>query len=66
MAPDYPVSSRIVKQEPGRGTCDTIYTDEHGRRWLSGPGVRIPSGSGTTAEAYGEIRPGGYIVRKWR
>lgn len=33
MAPSWPNVSRIVRSEPGQGTCETIYIDEHGNRW---------------------------------
>lgn len=36
MVPKYECA-RVVMTESGPGTCETIYTDENGRRWITAP-----------------------------
>ena len=60
MAPDQ--TRYVVRTEPGRGTADTIYTDNCGERWHTMIGE--PSGGGTTGVTYAMIYPNGALVVK--
>jgi hypothetical protein len=49
---------KIVRSRPGAGTCETIYTDDHGESWIHDPLNPPTSDDSTTGKRVGYIHGG--------